>query len=35
MPARERIWVGWVMVTVTVTCSPFTGDGAGVPGVAR
>ncbi len=24
MPATERIWVGWLMVTVTVTCSPLT-----------
>ncbi len=24
MPASERIWVGWLMVTVTVTCSPLT-----------
>ena len=24
IPAKERIWVGWLMVTVTVTCSPFT-----------
>jgi hypothetical protein len=35
IPARERIWVGWLMVTVTVTCSPLTATVPVCPAAAR
>ena len=35
IPARERIWVGWLMVTVTVTCSPLTATVPVWPAAAR